>query len=612
MAETDWLSIIMCPSTDNVQIHIHRPQRYVMTASSFTNEAGSVSLRLDVASENQQLLSRRKPKDVIHVVDIPLHELRETVQTLVVGGTLHESSVNHTVTNSVVADREPDQYIDTSWSQPINISDRTDSGSVLVRHTVASEVVSNVHTDELVVEADSSLSSLTVKVEEACETRAVDFPGNDDSRASDSGIESSGPDVACENHQVFSRRRPKDVIHIVDITLHALRERWEMLTAMLDEHVSSYTVTRLEISEDRRPGDGETGVDRLDTSEDRPPGGEETGVERLDISVDRRHGDDEIGVDRVDISVDRRPGDDETGVDRLDTSEDRRPGNDIIGLDRVDISVDRRPSDEETVVDRLDTSQDRRPGEEETGVERLDISVDRRPGDEETGVDRLDASMDRRPGDEETGVDRLDTSQDRRPGGEETGVERLDISVDRRPGDDVTGVDRLDTSEDRRPGEEETGVERLDISVDRRPGDEETGMDRLDTNADIRPDDDTHLEKLEDGKSENAAAGQVESVDSEYSEVEVTQRHPLVEVSVYIVFVVCCVYGCLCTEYQARGFTYQVTASSSLSYICVFFTFFTLSFAYVCVYLLGDRTYIVFQYPVNVIYTQNKNILLYL
>ena len=283
MATSDELGVVSL-STENVQFHVHRPRRRVMTASTFTNEVGLVSHRLDVACENQQLVSRRKPRNVTRVVAKTLTELREswelfsveTVNTVMVDRTLQESSVDSAVPSSLPADQQPEHSVDTDSSQP-DKSDNVVSVQSSTVSTVASQVVaSNLHTDVTVVETYSSISSAMVKSQGARGTTDVgqvpehdgveryDLLVNVDSRAVDGGIETSerrlplspeellnyershgsvgpvGPvgsslgdvskklDVSCENQQLFSGQKPKNVLHVVDVTLDELRETWRL------------------------------------------------------------------------------------------------------------------------------------------------------------------------------------------------------------------------------------------------------------------------------------------------------------------------------------------------------------------------------------------------
>ena len=252
-----------------------------MTASTFTNEVGLVSHRLDVACENQQLVSRRKPRNVTRVVAKTLTELREswelfsveTVNTVMVDRTLQESSVDSAVPSSLPADQQPEHSVDTDSSQP-DKSDNVVSVQSSTVSTIASQVVaSNLHTDVIVVETYSSRSSVMVKSQGARGTTDVgqvpehdgveryDLLVNVDSRAVDGGIETSerrlplspeellnyershgsvGPvgsslgdvskklDVSCENQQLFSGQKPKNVLHVVDVTLDELRETWQL------------------------------------------------------------------------------------------------------------------------------------------------------------------------------------------------------------------------------------------------------------------------------------------------------------------------------------------------------------------------------------------------
>ena len=293
MAESDWLDI-MSVSTENVQIHVYRPQRCVLTASACTDKVGFVNYRLDVASENQQVFSKRKPKNVIHIIDVTLHEQKErwelfyleTVKTVMVDRTLHESSVMSTVTDSLIADQEPKHSVDTDSLQAVSDNSRLLVSSQTSTSTVAPEVVvSNLCTGMVAVETDGGLSSLPVKSHQAYETvdvkqleqhdndESCDLPASHDSRATDSGIETSNHglplsseepdsesrtpvrsslgklDVACENQQVFSKQQPKDMTHIVDTTLCEQRERWELFhleivrTVMVDRTLHESSVT---------------------------------------------------------------------------------------------------------------------------------------------------------------------------------------------------------------------------------------------------------------------------------------------------------------------------------------------------------------------------------
>ena len=293
MAESDRLDI-MSVSTENVQIHVYRPQRCVLTASACTDKVGFVNYRLDVASENQQVFSKRKPKNVIHIIDVTLHEQKErwelfyleTVKTVMVDRTLHESSVMSTVTDSLIADQEPKHSVDTDSLQAVSDNSRLLVSSQTSTSTVAPEVVvSNLCTGMVAVETDGGLSSLPVKSHQAYETvdvkqleqhdndESCDLPASHDSRATDSGIETSNHglplsseepdsesrtpvrsslgklDVACENQQVFSKQQPKDMTHIVDTTLCEQRERWELFhleivrTVMVDRTLHESSVT---------------------------------------------------------------------------------------------------------------------------------------------------------------------------------------------------------------------------------------------------------------------------------------------------------------------------------------------------------------------------------
>ena len=293
MAESDRLDI-MSVSTENVQIHVYRPQRCVLTASACTDKVGFVNYRLDVASENQQVFSKRKPKNVIHIIDVTLHEQKErwelfyleTVKTVMVDRTLHESSVMSTVTDSLIADQEPKHSVDTDSLQAVSDNSRLLVSSQTSTSTVAPEVVvSNLCTGMVAVETDGGLSSLPVNSHQAYETvdvkqleqhdndESCDLPASHDSRATDSGIETSNHglplsseepdsesrtpvrsslgklDVACENQQVFSKQQPKDMTHIVDTTLCEQRERWELFhleivrTVMVDRTLHESSVT---------------------------------------------------------------------------------------------------------------------------------------------------------------------------------------------------------------------------------------------------------------------------------------------------------------------------------------------------------------------------------
>ena len=265
-----------------------------MTASACTDKVGFVNYRLDVASENQQVFSKRKPKNVIHIIDVTLHEQKErwelfyleTVKTVMVDRTLHESSVMSTVTDSLIADQEPKHSVDTDSLQAVSDNSRLLVSSQTSTSTVAPEVVvSNLCTGMVAVETDGGLSSLPVKSHQAYETvdvkqleqhdndESCDLPASHDSRATDSGIETSNHglplsseepdsesrtpvrsslgklDVACENQQVFSKQQPKDMTHIVDTTLCEQRERWELFhleivrTVMVDRTLHESSVT---------------------------------------------------------------------------------------------------------------------------------------------------------------------------------------------------------------------------------------------------------------------------------------------------------------------------------------------------------------------------------
>ena len=480
MTESD-KSDIVCLSTDNVQIHVHRPNRCVMTASTFTNEVGLVSYRLDVACENQQVCSKQKPKGVTRIDNTTLRELRErwevfyleTVKTVVVGRTLHKSGVASALPNSLTADQSW-EIRETVDDKQVQERDNIERYDLLVNDAVDG----GIETSECHLPSSPEKPSRHEPTSESVAAVA----------ASDVNV-SHNLDVACENQQVFSRQQPKSVIRIDNITLHELKERWEVFYL---ETVKTVVVGRTlhksgvasalpdSLTADREPGRS-VEADYSQTLSDS----DISDLSKLHVST-KNDTATATGVCTDAQAVETDSGLSSLTVISLDdqkmTDYDQLQEHKKVPLS--DLSRNDNRSDDsgiQTSHRGLPLSAEESSSQSDTHDHHQPVAVDMPlwPSDNETAMHK--------PCDDRTGVDTVDTRADddyrlytRLPG-----VDRVDTQtshddrLDTERHDDETDMDRVVTQrggDDRlvtQPREDETFVDRMVTQ----PGDD----DRLDT-----------------------------------------------------------------------------------------------------------------------------------
>jgi len=493
MAKSD-KSDIMCLSIDNVQIHVHRPNRCVMTASTFTNEVGLVSYRLDVACENQQVYSKRKPKSVTRIDNITLRELRErwevfcleTTKTVVVDRTLHKSGVATALPDSLTADQ--------SWE---------------VRETVDDKQVQeldNIERYDLLVNdaVDGGIETSECRLPSSREKPSRHEPHTESVAAVNV---SHSLDVACENQQVFSRQKPKSVTRIDNITLRELRERWEVFyLETVKTVVVSRTLHKSVVATalpDSLTADQEAGHS-VEADYSQPLSDSDiSDLSKLHVSTKNDT------ATATGVCTDAQAAETDSGLSSLTViSMDDQKMTDYDQLQehkKVQLS-DLSRNDNRLDDSGIQTSYRGMPLSAEESVlndHHQPVALEKPlwPSDSETGMDK--------PGDEQTGVDTVDmqTSHDDRldtePHDNKTHVHRVVTQPgENRLGSCLSGVDRVDTrldNDDNRlvtePWDDETGVDRVvtqpgddDRLVTDRPGDE-TGVDKVVT----QPGDDDRL-----------------------------------------------------------------------------------------------------------------------
>ena len=483
MAKSD-KSDIMCLSIDNVQIHVHRPNRCVMTASTFTNEVGLVSYRLDVACENQQVYSKRKPKSVTRIDNITLRELRErwevfcleTTKTVVVDRTLHKSGVATALPDSLTADQ--------SWE---------------VRETVDDKQVQeldNIERYDLLVNdaVDGGIETSECRLPSSREKPSRHEPHTESVAAVNV---SHSLDVACENQQVFSRQKPKSVTRIDNITLRELRERWEVFyLETVKTVVVSRTLHKSVVATalpDSLTADQEAGHS-VEADYSQPLSDSDiSDLSKLHVSTKNDT------ATATGVCTDAQAAETDSGLSSLTViSMDDQKMTDYDQLQehkKVQLS-DLSRNDNRLDDSGIQTSYRGMPLSAEESVlndHHQPVALEKPlwPSDSETGMDK--------PGDEQTGVDTVDmqTSHDDRldtePHDNKTHVHRVVTQPgENRLGSCLSGVDRVDTrldNDDNRlvtePWDDETGVDRVvtqpgddDRLVTDRPGDE-TGVDKV-------------------------------------------------------------------------------------------------------------------------------------
>ena len=504
---------IACPSTENVQVCVHRPQRSVIWASTFTNDVGLVSYRLDVACENEQAYSRRQPRSVIRVVDITHRELRERWEMFTKSQRKQVSETCTTLTSlsalsqeahgTKVVEREQERRNVQKYNTPENDKSTVTNGGI----------------------QDNS-RSFPLSHEES--------PGYVPISETDTPVRSSlggdefarqRLDVACENQQVYSTRKPKSVVHVVDITLHELREKWSVFyskTAVVVQRTShvrhdSSTTEHMQEHEDAQrhnlPGKVDSrsidgGVPAIDHGLSKEPSYHEPsrstalpGQWRLqEIDGDTEPHEEKIGLDAVPgdgYKLDMHPHEDKT---RMEIGLDTLPGHEYM--------LDTQTHEDQTEVDTI-------PGDHKLDMQHSEVTTaldSHEPHEYETEVQKL-------PGDEYRVVaqpDEVDTLVQILPGDQKVDMQpsdiitqvktRIDTEVDTLRGrddrhdatlhEDVTRVDTLPVDEyrlDMQPVDEDKA--RADTGLDTQPDEDTTAVD---TGLGTLPDDDHRLDKVPD------------------------------------------------------------------------------------------------------------------
>ena len=305
-----------------------------MTVSTFTDEVGLVSHRLDVACENQLKCLRQKPRNVIQIVDVMLYELREnwklfyleTVKT--VDKTLQMKQKCELVSVSSSSTVESKEATDSilKYDLPENGDNRM----------IGSVRQSNNYGLRLSLEEDSSYEHTCKSV-----TNIGSFVGSNHST-------SDTVELSCENIQLYSRLKPTNTVYITSAMIRDLREKWDLL-CLETSKMQVFDGTLVD-----KPSGTHTRSSILTSGQELEPVHTVSSQKfaETDLSEDCKEVGkpktvmDSYGMDNTQAAVSEAIA---AGVNTLpydDQTVDQQFDVEVTGLDRVDIT---RPTDEKGV-----------------------------------------------------------------------------------------------------------------------------------------------------------------------------------------------------------------------------------------------------------------------
>ena len=412
-----------------------------MWASTSTNEVGLVSYKLDVECEHRQVYSRREPKNVINVDDKTRCELRETwevfymetVKTAVCDRKLQQKQEYETYSSLTSLSAKSKAGDDTELVEQLQ-----ERGNVQ-KHDLPENDYSTV-TDGG-IQYNSRALPLSPEKSHVPTSESHMTVG---SSRDDVGFVSHRLDVACENQQVYSKQKPKNVIHIVDVTFRELTERWKLFYS---ETVKTVVVDRTFHVNHESPINDH--VQERDTAQrGHLPGSDGRSMDSEVLASDHGLPEKPSYLEPARLTVTPGQQQSEEMYDGTQPHEDRNNMDSglytlTVAHYKVDTISRENNAGVDTGVDTLQRDEYRPdtqpPDENKTGV---DTRVDALPGDHRVVTEV--------PDEDKTGVDtRVHTV----PGDHRVVTEVPDedrIGVDTVPGDDQRLV--------RQPDEDKTGV----------------------------------------------------------------------------------------------------------------------------------------------------------